>query len=119
MANIDLDQGENKLGKWTLNYLPPQGGRYNGVLTVTDKRLIFEARFDTSFTKSAEIVSLIQSDSGHFLIIPKTSIKDVEISKSFFSKKVLITLENTETHVFHYGMLSVKTLAEAIKKMPT
>ncbi len=116
MADFALEQDETRLGKWTLNYNPPGGGRYTGPLTVTDRRLIFEARFDTSLMGTLEQALFVTTDSGHVLVIPKDRIRQVDIKKSFFSKNVLVVLDNDETHTFNYGMMSVDAIAEAIRK---
>ena len=31
----DMQPGETPIGTWTLFYIPPEGGKYNGKLTVT------------------------------------------------------------------------------------
>ena len=53
--NISLQPGETNLGTWTLLYLPPSGGKYNGKLTVTSKRLLYDAMFDVSFKGTGKI----------------------------------------------------------------
>ena len=46
--DITLRDGESKIDTWTLLYLPPGGGKFNGKLTVTTKRLLYDAKFDVS-----------------------------------------------------------------------
>ena len=41
--NITLQPGETKIDTWTLLYLPPNGGKYNGKLTITNQRLLYDA----------------------------------------------------------------------------
>ncbi len=115
MVEFTLNEGENLLGKWTLNHLPPTGGRYTGVLTVTDERLLFDARYDTSLAGAIDEAIFFKRGSEFYLQISKTMIKNVEVSSSFFSKKVLVTLNDGSVHTFHYGMLSVAKIAEAIR----
>ncbi len=116
MADFELAQGENQLGKWTLNYLPPKGGRFTGSLIVTDRRLIFESRFDTSVMGTIGQALFMKTEAGHVLVISKDRIKQVDVKKSFFSKKVMVTLDDGDTHSFHYGMMSVDKIAEAIRQ---
>jgi hypothetical protein len=115
MAHYELQPNENELGKWTLNYLPPGGGRYTGPLVVTNKRLIFDAQFDTSVGGALRELIIISGTHG-VVSIPKNRIKGVEVSKSFLKKQVKVTLDNGDVHAFDYGMLSVDKIAEAIKK---
>ena len=45
---IELQPGEQKINTWTLLYNGPKGHKYNGKLTVTNQRLIYDAQFDVS-----------------------------------------------------------------------
>lgn len=116
MENVNLEQGEEKLGTWTLNYYPPGGGKYLGKLMVTNKRLLYNARFDTSLKGALEEVLFYKFGSEDFIVLPKERIKNVEVKKSLLSKKVIVTLDNGKQHTFDYGVLSVDKLAEAVKK---
>ncbi|MBN2113893.1 MAG: hypothetical protein JW785_07190 [Acidimicrobiia bacterium] len=109
-----LAEGERELGSWTLNYLPPGGGRYTGKLVVTDRRLLFDARFDTSVGGVLRQLIIYEGDQG-YLEIPKTSIRATEVRSGLLSKRVVVTLEDGSQHAFDYGMLSVKKVAEAIE----
>ena len=43
-----LQEGETIIDTWTLIYIPPGGGKYNGKLTVTNKRLLYDAIFSST-----------------------------------------------------------------------
>lgn len=113
MKAIELFPGEKRLGAWTLNYLPPEGGCYAGPLVVTDRRLLFQARFDAS-------PGVLPKDLGPFrdmrglVAIPKERVRGVEKRGRFFSRQVAVTLEGGETHVFDRGLMGVGKLAAAI-----
>ncbi|OJJ20810.1 hypothetical protein BKI52_09505 [marine bacterium AO1-C] len=111
MGNIALEPNEQELGKWTINYIPPNGGKYLGKLIVTSQRLLFEAQFDASV--QALVTGATYAEGT--LIIPKELIQKTEAKSSFFKKKVIVTLkEENQQHVFDYGMLGIKKLVEAI-----
>ena len=115
MGNIEMAAGEETLGQWTLNYVPPAGGRYTGKLQVTNQRLLFDAQFDTSL--SGTLGELLVSGGGTegYLSIPRSAISRVDVKTSFFKKKVVVFVGEEQAHTFDYGMLSVKKLAEAIQ----
>ncbi len=113
---FDLEPGESEIGNWTVLYVPPKGGKYNGKLLVTNKRLLYDAKFDVSAKGLIEEALLVKFGSEGYVIIPKDRIKNVEVKKSFFSKKVLLTLDNGDIHTFDYGALNIDPVAEAIKK---
>ena len=108
--DITLQTDERVLDTWTLFYLPPNGGKYNGKLTVTDKRLLYEAKFDASL-----IGVLGDRAAGGYLAIDKDDIQDVEVSKKLFSKKAILTLSDGSTHIFDYGAMNIDKCVEAIQ----
>ncbi len=40
---IELQPNETKIDTWSILYIPPGGGKYNGKLTITSKRLFSAA----------------------------------------------------------------------------
>jgi hypothetical protein len=109
MAKIELNPGEAEIGAWTLFYHPPYGGKFNGTLTVTDRRLIYVASDDASLGG----VLTNKAASGR-VEIAKTDIRDTEVTRSLFHKRALVTLTDGSFHVFDRGMMSVDKIAEAI-----
>ena len=114
MSDMEWDAGEEELGNWTLNYVPPDGGRYTGTLVVTNQRLLFDAQFDTS-PEGALAELYITHGSHGYISIPKKSISNVNVQSSFFKKKVVVTVGENQAHTFDYGILSVKGIADAIQ----
>ena len=109
--NINLQPDETEIDTWTLFYVPPQGGKYNGKLTVTNKRLLYDAKFDASLIG---VLGHRAAEGG--LEIGKDDIRDVEVKKSFFSKKAIVTLIDGSQHVFDYGAMNIDKCAEAIQR---
>ncbi len=111
MGAFTYEPGEEELGSWTVNYRPPWGGRYTGKLFVTNQRLLYDAKFDTSLSGVAMdlIVTSLQSE-GH-LAIPRDRIKE-----SFLDgrSKVMVILDDGSEHRFDYGIMSAKKIAAVI-----
>ena len=114
MSKFQLEPNEKDLGTWTILYQPPKGGKYNGKLTITDKRLLYDAQFDVSSRGMIEEALFVKWGSVDFIVIPKSRIKNVVAEKSFFAKKAVITLDNGDIHTFNYGMLNIDKVIEAI-----
>lgn len=112
---FNLLPDERVIDSWTLFYRPPNGGKYNGKLTVTNKRLLYDAKFDASFRGMVEEALTVKWGSEGELEIDKADISDVEVQKSFFSKKAIVTLTDGSRHVFDYGALNIDPAAEAIR----
>lgn len=106
----NLNAGEQKLGHWTLFYSPPSGGKYNGNLTVTNQRLLYDAKLDASL-----IGVLGNRAASGSLAIEKADIANVDVQKSFFSKKAILTLTDGSTHTFDYGALNIDKCVAAIQ----
>ena len=118
------------LGDWTINYLPEEGGRYTGTLTVDDEKVRFVSLYESS---NRTIVKAIFLDVGTFAAagghtvyrysndeearvdLPVGDIAGVEARKKRLMNRVAITMRDGQEFVFEYGMLSVKNLVAAIE----
>ena len=114
--NYEMLPDEKVIDTWTILYETPKGGKYNGKLTVTTKRLLYDAKFDVSSKGMIEETLFVKWGSEDFVVIPRDRIKEVEVTKSFFAKKVILTLDNDSKHTFNYGMLNIDPVAKAIIK---
>jgi hypothetical protein len=119
-----------ELGEWTINYIPEEGGRYTGTLTVTAEKLLFKSLYESS---NKTIVKAIFLDVGTFAAagghtvyrysnddeatvdLPVAEIARVEAAKKGMMKRAVVTMQGGETFVFDYGMLSVKKLVAAVE----
>jgi hypothetical protein len=111
MAKFEYEDGEQELGSWTLNYRPPGGGRYTGKLFVTDRRLLYDAKFDSSVMGMLNDLVSVRLGSEGYLVIPKDHVSDVAMNGR---SKVNVTLEDGSEHIFDYGVMSAKKIAAAI-----
>ncbi len=112
---LELLPEEKLINHWTLLYSSPKGEKYNGKLYVTNQRLIYDAQFDMSAAGIVEESLFIKWGSEAYIVIPKSRIKTIEPQKSFFAKKVVLTLDTGEKHVFNYGMLNIDPVVTAIQ----
>jgi hypothetical protein len=116
LDKIPLEPGESKIDTWTLLYSPPNGGKYNGKLMVTNQRLLYDAQYDASVAGMVEGAFFVRFGSEGCVIIPKARIVKVDVKKSLFAKKVILTLDDGGEHTFNYGMLNIDPVAAAIQK---
>lgn len=105
---------ETVIDTWTLLYTPPGGGKYNGKLTVTNKRLLYDAKYDVSAKGLLSEAMFIKWGSEGYLEINKTAITDVQVEKSFLAKKAILTLTDGSKHIFNYGALNIDKVVVAI-----
>ena len=110
-----LAADEQAIDTWTILYIPPGGGKYNGKLTVTNKRLLYDAKYDVSAKGLLTEAMFVKWGSEGYLEIDKSLITDVQTEKSFLSKKVIITLSDGSKHTFNYGALNIDKVAEAVR----
>ena len=113
---FDLQAGEEVIDTWTLIYTPPGGGKYNGKLTVTNKRLLYDAKYDVSAKGMLSEALFAKWGSEGYLEISKADIASVKAEKSFLAKKALVTLSDGSVHTFNYGMLNIDKVIEAIDR---
>src|ERR1041385_6701810 len=100
---FEMQPGETAIDTWTLLYIPPGGGKYNGKLTVTNKRLLYDAKYDVSAKGLISEAMWMKWGSEGYLTIDKSAITDVQVEKSFLNKKVILTLTDGSRHTFSYG----------------
>lgn len=114
---------------WTINYLPTDGGRVTGKLTLTPEEVSFVGLYDSSNT---EIVKSISSALGAFaltgghgnyfrdtstdftLTLPRQEVGRAELRKKRLMKQAVITMEDGSEFIFDYGMLNPKNLVAAV-----
>jgi hypothetical protein len=119
-----------KLGEWIINYLPEEGGRYTGTLTLTSEMLSFKSLYESS---NKTIVKAIFLDVGSFAAagghsvyrysndeearvdLPSSEVTGVEAVKKGLMNRAVVTMQGGEVFVFDYGMLKVKKLVAAIE----
>ena len=124
----------SELGEWTVNYLPEEGGRYTGKLTVTDEKATFVSLYESS---NKTIVKAIFLDVGSFAAagghnvyrysnddearvdLPAGEISAVKANKKGLMKQAVVTMQGGEEFVFDYGMLSVKKLVATLESVMT
>ncbi len=114
---------------WTINYLPEDGGRLTGKLSVGAEEVRFDALYDSS---NKEVIKGILGSAGAFagtgghavyihntdtefeVVLPRVEIASAEQAKKGIMKRAVITMNNGSKFVFDYGMLSPKKLIAAI-----
>lgn len=111
---FELLPNETVIDTWTLLYIPPSGGKYNGKCTITNKRIFYDALLDYSAAGIATSFFFVESGSKGYLMIPKSSIKKTEVKKSLFNKSVALTLDDNQVHTFSYGAMNIDKVVEAI-----
>lgn len=117
------------MASWTVNYLPEDGGRLTGELSVGDREVTFRAAYDSSFKSIAKGIGLavgsaaasggsatyLRDDGAEAeLVLPRENISGADAAKKGMTKRAVITMDDGARFVFDYGMLSVKKLVAAI-----
>ncbi len=106
---IELEPGEQQLGKWIINFRPAQGGLIGGNLVVTATRILFEPKTNVGFS-----TLYVDRQYKGVLAVPKSDVTDVTVEKSFLSKKVHVTLSDGDKLTFDNGAMSVDKVVDAI-----
>ena len=115
-CKMPLENSEKELGTWTTNFLIPNVGRYVGDLTITDKRVIFLSKFDTSLNSVINMAFFETYEDEDYMILPRENINKVIPKKSLLNKRVTLLTNNNEEYIIDYGMLSINAIVEALEK---
>ena len=92
MNNSTLQPGETANDTWTIFYTPPEGKKFNGKLTVTNKRLIYRTLYDAAYNPASYHVTFNKEDKDVIFSINKADIAKVDIQKSFLAKKSAVKI---------------------------
>ena len=121
-----------ELGEWAVNYLPEEGGRFTGKLTVTDEQVSFRSLYESSNKTIVKAIFLDVSSfaaaGGHTVYrhstddearveLPVAEIAGVEATKKGLLKQAVVTMQGGEVFVFDYGMLNPKKIVAAIESV--
>jgi hypothetical protein len=112
---ITLQPGETAIDTWSLLYLPPNGGKYNGKLTVTNQRLIYDAMFDVSLKGLVSEAIFVKWGSEGYLYIDKDDIQSVDVTNKLLSNRCILTLRDGSHHAFDYRVMNIDKVAEAVR----
>ncbi len=110
-----LDPSEKELGTWTTNLIIPDAGRYLGDLTITDKRIIYLSKFDTSLNAIFDKAFFRVIDEEQYLVIPREKIQNIKAKKSMLNKKVILGTDDNRELIIDYGMLSIDSIMKALE----
>lgn len=113
--DISLQPGESKIDTWTLFYIPEHGGKYNGKLTVTNHRLLYEALLDASLKGVLSEALFIKWGKLGYLEIDKSQIRNLDVVRKFLSKSCTLTLSDGSRHTFDYGAMNIDKVVSAIQ----
>jgi hypothetical protein len=107
---LSLRDGETEIDTWTLFYIPPNGGKVNGKLQITNQRLIYDAKFDAS------VLGVLGNHAVEgILAIEKSAITGIDVQRKLFSKKATVTLSDGSQHVFDYGAMNIDKCVAAME----
>jgi hypothetical protein len=101
---IDLHPNEMKLSEGQVSYRSPGGKKFNGKLTVTSRRLLYDAQFDLTAKDVLPEVMFIKWGSVGYLEIDQADIKRVEIRKNLLTTKLVLILADGSKHIFNSGI---------------
>ena len=99
--------------EWKINYLPPTGGRFNGKLTITDKRFLMDASFDQPFEVLFEN-SVLFFNGKTILSINKSDISSLRVVDGLIVKELTISVHG-KIHRFQKKLFSLKPILNTIK----
>ncbi|MDW7730048.1 MAG: hypothetical protein SCJ94_08595 [Bacillota bacterium] len=114
-CTFPLDSDEKELGTWTTNFVIPDIGRYLGDLTVTDKRIIYLSKFDTSINAILDKALLKTIDGEQFLVVSREKIKSIIPKKSMLNKRITLITDDDNEFIIDYGMLSIDSILKALE----
>jgi hypothetical protein len=109
-----LQPGETTEGVFTMSYQSPAGGRYNGKLTITSTRLMYDAMFDSQAEWGATNAPAYTWDGTQNLQIPREGISSIKVVTATTTRTFTVTLADGSNHAFEGEMQDVDQAVAAI-----
>ena len=114
-CTFPLDSDEQELGTWTTNFIISDIGRYLGDLTITDKRVIYLSKFDTSLNAILDKALFKTIDQSQYLVIPREKIQSINPKKGMLNKRITLVTDDDIEFVIDYGMMSIDGMLKALQ----
>lgn len=112
--NIKLLTNEAIINSWDVYYTFDDGQSFFGLITITNKRLLFDTKIIGAAEIMLETSPLLKNHISDHVILSKKHISSVEILKDSSGNKVVMTMDNGEKHTLDRKMLAVDQIAEAL-----
>ena len=106
---IDLHTGEEIVDSWPLIYFAWRGCRYDGKCTITTNHICYDVKAVYGFT-DVDRRTMRQLK----IIIRKSSVHKVDVWRTFFRRRISITMQDGEKHLFSYSEISTGRIREAL-----
>ncbi|MDH5545075.1 MAG: hypothetical protein OEZ43_05745 [Gammaproteobacteria bacterium] len=118
---MELSKNETLVGKWGVNFVPPQAsGIWIVKLFITDKRILMKVEHDLSIGAAVGTYVLTGMDSGENGSIYELDVADilsVEQTENFFMKGFNLLMRSGEVYTFKRGLLGVNRIIKAIESV--
>ena len=111
-----LKPGEIEIDTSTVAYFPPNGLKYKGKLTVTNRRLVYHGVFDASFEQAMASSHSVKLDGEGQLEIDRKRIRGVESNTQGLTKRCTLTLADGSRHAFDYGAANVDQVMASFER---
>lgn len=108
--HFDLQTGEVKINTGPVLYFSPGGKKFNGKLTITNKRLICDTQFDMNAKDVLPDKMFIKWGSVGYLEINRSDICQAEVKKNILYNQLVLILTDGSKHIFNSGIFNKKIL---------
>jgi hypothetical protein len=113
--SVEVQPGETALGSWLVGLLERSYG-LSGMLTVTDRRLLFKPKVAGTSLAGMLISQLPTFKERNTVVLRKDQIAAVRSDKGLINTKIQVTALDGATYIFNRGVASADPILAAIEQ---
>ncbi|HNX07649.1 MAG TPA: hypothetical protein PKL96_08705 [Bacteroidales bacterium] len=114
---IKLLTNEAIINSWDVYYTFDDGLCFFGLITVTNKRLLFDTKINGAIETMLKASPLLKNHISDYVILQKKHITQVEILKDTSGNKAVMIMDNGEKHILDRKMLAIEQMAVALNSI--
>lgn len=114
-SSIEIQPGEVSLGNWMVA-LQARGPDMTGVLTVTDRRILFKPKVGGTSVLGMLISQMSHVKARNTVVLMKDQVVGVRLDKGMINTSILVSTADGAVYAFTRGLMSSDPIVAAIEQ---
>jgi len=108
-----VQPGETSVGSWLVALLG-RGAGFSGILTVTDRRVLFKPKVAGTSLMGMLISQIPTAKARNIVVLRRDEIASVSSRKALIDTRIIITARDGTTYMFNRGVVSADPILAAL-----
>ncbi|MBV9883893.1 MAG: hypothetical protein JO276_12870 [Sphingomonadaceae bacterium] len=112
-SSLEVQPGETSVGSWLVALLG-RGAGFSGILTVTDRRVLFKPKVAGTSLMGMLISQIPTAKARNIVVLRRDEIASVSSRKALIDTRIIITARDGTTYMFNRGVVSADPILAAL-----